>query len=60
MHIFQPYVRLPYVSTLLPEFYFQRFQKLRVASSRAHGEAPYKPALLLAVIEGIEVGNLLA
>ena len=33
--------------------YRRRFQKLRVASSRQHGEAPYKPALLLAVLEGI-------
>jgi hypothetical protein len=28
-----------------------RFQHLRVALSRQHGEAPYKPALLLAVLE---------
>lgn len=50
--------RYPHVPTPSLEFYFQRFQKLRVASTRAHGEAPYKPALLLAVIEGIEAGTI--
>ena len=38
--------------------YLRRFQKLRVASSRQHGEAPYKPALLLAVLEGIADGTI--
>jgi putative restriction endonuclease len=38
--------------------YLRRFQKLRVASSRQHGEAPYKPALLLAVLEGIAEGAI--
>ena len=38
--------------------YLRRFQKLRVASSRQHGEAPYKPALLLAVLEGIGDGSI--
>ena len=38
--------------------YLQRFQKLRVARSRQHGEAPYKPALLLAVLEGIAEGSI--
>jgi putative restriction endonuclease len=38
--------------------YLRRFQKLRVASSRLHGEAPYKPALLLAVLEGIAEGSI--
>lgn len=40
------------------EFYTARFQKLRVATTRAHGEVPYKPALLLAVIEGVEAGSI--
>jgi putative restriction endonuclease len=39
--------------------YLRRFQKLRVATSRQHGEAPYKPALLLAVLEGIADGSIL-
>ena len=34
---------------MLP-IYLHRFQHLRVARSRQHGEAPYKPALLLAVL----------
>jgi len=38
--------------------YIVHFQKLRVASSRQHGEAPYKPALLLAVLEGVEAGTI--
>ena len=38
--------------------YLRRFQKLRVATSRLHGEAPYKPALLLAVLEGIAEGSI--
>ncbi|MGI4872661.1 MAG: HNH endonuclease [Janthinobacterium lividum] len=38
--------------------YLRRFQKLRVASSRQHGEAPYKPALLLAVLEGVAEGSI--
>lgn len=38
--------------------YLRRFQKLRVATSRQHGEAPYKPALLLAVLEGIADGSI--
>ncbi|WP_052732857.1 hypothetical protein [Hymenobacter terrenus] len=38
--------------------YLRRFQKLRVARSRQHGEAPYKPALLLAVLEGIADGSI--
>jgi putative restriction endonuclease len=38
--------------------YVRRFQKLRVASSRQHGEAPYKPALLLAVLEGVAEGSI--
>lgn len=36
------------------DIYRSRFAKLRVARSRQHGEAPYKPALLLAVLDGIE------
>ncbi|MBD2713673.1 HNH endonuclease [Microvirga sp. STR05] len=40
-------------------FYLTRFRKLKV--SRLGGEeAPYKPALLLAVLEGIEEGSILA
>ncbi|SNR74900.1 HNH endonuclease [Hymenobacter mucosus] len=39
--------------------YRRRFQKLRVARSRQHGEAPYKPALLLAVLDGVEDGSIL-
>jgi hypothetical protein len=35
-----------------------RFTHLRVARSRQHGEAPYKPALLLAVLDGIEDGSI--
>lgn len=42
---------------MLPS-YVHRFQKLRVATSRQHGEAPYKPALLLAVLEGIADGSI--
>jgi len=42
----------------MPLSYSQRFQKLRVASSRRHGEAPYKPALLLAVLDGIAAGSI--
>lgn len=38
--------------------YLRRFQKLRVATSHQHGEAPYKPALLLAVLEGIADGSI--
>ncbi|GAB3829174.1 HNH endonuclease [Hymenobacter jeollabukensis] len=38
--------------------YLHRFTHLRVARSRQHGEAPYKPALLLAVLEGIEDGSI--
>ena len=38
--------------------YLHRFQHLRVASSRLHGEAPYKPALLLAVLEGVAEGSI--
>lgn len=38
--------------------YLRRFRKLRVATSRQHGEAPYKPALLLAVLEGIADGSI--
>ena len=38
--------------------YLRRFQKLRVASSRLYGEAPYKPALLLAVLEGVAEGSI--
>ena len=38
--------------------YLHRFQHLRVARSRQHGEAPYKPALLLAVLEGIGEGSI--
>jgi putative restriction endonuclease len=38
--------------------YLHRFQRLRVARSRQHGEAPYKPALLLAVLEGIADGSI--
>lgn len=38
--------------------YLHRFTHLRVARSRQHGEAPYKPALLLAVLDGIEDGNI--
>ncbi|HEX8656802.1 MAG TPA: HNH endonuclease [Hymenobacter sp.] len=38
--------------------YLCRFQKLRVATSRQHGEAPYKPALLLAVLEGVADGSI--
>jgi putative restriction endonuclease len=36
-----------------------RFPKLRVAANRQHGEAPYKPALLPAVLEGIADGTIL-
>ncbi|MBO3271236.1 HNH endonuclease [Hymenobacter defluvii] len=39
--------------------YRHRFTHLRVARSRQHGEAPYKPALLLAVLEGIDDGSIL-
>lgn len=42
---------------LLPD-YLRRFRQLRVARSRAHGEAPYKPALLLAVLDGIAEGSI--
>ncbi|GAB2962132.1 HNH endonuclease [Hymenobacter coalescens] len=38
--------------------YLHRFTHLRVATSRQHGEAPYKPALLLAVLDGIEDGSI--
>ena len=38
--------------------YRRRFQKLRVARSTRHGEAPYKPALLLAVLDGIAAGSI--
>ncbi len=38
--------------------YLHRFQHLRVARSRLHGEAPYKPALLLAVLEGVAEGSI--
>ena len=38
--------------------YLRRFQHLRVARSRAYGEAPYKPALLLAVLEGVAEGSI--
>ncbi|UYZ58169.1 HNH endonuclease [Hymenobacter latericus] len=38
--------------------YLHRFTHLRVARSRQHGEAPYKPALLLAVLDGIEDGSI--
>ncbi|UYZ62033.1 HNH endonuclease [Hymenobacter weizhouensis] len=38
--------------------YLHRFTHLRVARSRQHGEAPYKPALLLAVLDGIEDGTI--
>lgn len=41
-----------------PKSYLQRFTHLRVARSRQHGEAPYKPALLLAVLDGIEDGSI--
>jgi putative restriction endonuclease len=40
------------------DIYRSRFAKLRVARSRQHGEAPYKPALLLAVLDGIEDGSI--
>ncbi|WP_400193043.1 HNH endonuclease [Hymenobacter sp. B81] len=43
----------------LVSLYLHRFTHLRVASSRQHGEAPYKPALLLAVLDGIEDGSIL-
>lgn len=42
----------------MPLSYLQRFQQLRVARSAAHGEAPYKPALLLAVLDGIAAGSI--
>ncbi|MBD2722822.1 HNH endonuclease [Hymenobacter armeniacus] len=38
--------------------YLRRFQKLRVARTARHGEAPYKPALLLAVLDGIADGSI--
>jgi putative restriction endonuclease len=38
--------------------YLRRFQQLRVARSTRHGEAPYKPALLLAVLDGIAAGDI--
>ncbi|MBX0292601.1 HNH endonuclease [Hymenobacter sp. HSC-4F20] len=41
-----------------PNSYLHRFTHLRVARSRQHGEAPYKPALLLAVLDGIEDGSI--
>ncbi len=41
--------RLVSWALMLPT-YLRRFQHLRVARSRQHGEAPYKPALLLAVL----------
>ncbi|RTQ47199.1 hypothetical protein EJV47_20100 [Hymenobacter gummosus] len=41
-----------------PKPYLHRFTHLRVARSRQHGEAPYKPALLLAVLDGIEDGSI--
>lgn len=41
-----------------PKSYLHRFTHLRVATSRQHGEAPYKPALLLAVLDGIEDGSI--
>ncbi|WP_167855643.1 HNH endonuclease [Hymenobacter fodinae] len=40
------------------DIYLHRFTHLRVARSRQHGEAPYKPALLLAVLDGIEEGSI--
>ena len=45
------------ISQLLIHPYLTRFRKLRV-SKRAGEEAPYKPALLLAVLEGIEEGTI--
>jgi putative restriction endonuclease len=42
----------------MPLSYFHRFQHLRVARSARHGEAPYKPALLLAVLDGIAEGSI--
>ncbi|MBF9222602.1 hypothetical protein [Hymenobacter ruricola] len=38
--------------------YLRRFQKLRVARTARHGEAPYKPALPLAVLDGIADGSI--
>ncbi|MCC3156297.1 HNH endonuclease [Hymenobacter sp. 15J16-1T3B] len=43
---------------IIPDVYLHRFTHLRVARSRQHGEAPYKPALLLAVLDGIEDGSI--
>ncbi|WP_180754362.1 HNH endonuclease [Hymenobacter sp. DG01] len=42
----------------ISDIYLHRFTHLRVARSRQHGEAPYKPALLLAVLDGIEDGSI--
>ncbi|OON68209.1 HNH endonuclease [Hymenobacter sp. CRA2] len=42
----------------IPKPYLYRFTHLRVARSHQHGEAPYKPALLLAVLDGIEDGSI--
>jgi putative restriction endonuclease len=41
-----------------PPNYLYKLTHLRVAKTSAKGEAPYKPALLLAVIEGIEEGTI--
>ena len=38
--------------------YLRHFQKLRVSRSVRYGEAPYKPALLLAVLDGIAEGSI--
>jgi putative restriction endonuclease len=39
--------------------YLHGLTHLRVARSRQRGEVPYKPALLLAVLDGIEDGSIL-